>query len=169
LKILWFFFFLLLYPVPFLQEKTCDFRSESRFQIFLSFSALMSTNFSKNCLISPIYPSLIGSSIFTGIDYMTGSYYKIGQTFAFYSASLYCYNILVCSMEMIHKKRSSLHNVLSAGTLGYLGTSSGYVTPPFYHTMASSFPRMSPASMSFLAYGGLAFIFATAAGKPLRL
>ena len=83
-------------------------------------------------------------------------------------AGIYVYNAVQCPMEAIHGRQSLMHNVLSAGMIGYLGVQTGrlgipFVDPSFVYRNRA----MSPPQLAFLVYGGLSGGLAAFGGKPL--
>jgi hypothetical protein len=79
---------------------------------------------------------------------------------------IYAYNIIQCPMEYIHGRQSLMHNVLSAGTLGYLGVSTGKIGIPFLdpHAVYSS---RNPALLGAAVYGAMAGCMAALGGKSM--
>ena len=81
---------------------------------------------------------------------------------------IYLYNALQCPMEVIHGRRSLWHNILSAGTLGYIGVSRGLLGVPFVHTYTFyRYPSLSPGIFAFATYGALGGFFGAFSGKNL--
>jgi hypothetical protein len=77
------------------------------------------------------------------------------------------YNAVQCPMEAIHGRPSLWHNVISAGTLGYLGVRSGRIGVPFVSPYAAYRYGLKPEIMAFGVYGGMAGLFAgLLGGKP---
>ncbi|KAL7574425.1 hypothetical protein ACA910_015800 [Epithemia clementina (nom. ined.)] len=127
--------------------------------------------YQRDCIITPIFPSAIAGVVFSGLDVLQGL--PAAQAFrprsvGFYMAIIYAYNILQCPMEFVHGRQSLLHNIISAGTLGYIGVNQGRVGVPFVdYSFYYRYPQFSPATMGFVVYGGIAGLLAAIQGKRL--
>ena len=83
-----------------------------------------------------------------------------------YAGSIYTYNVLQCPMEAIHGRQSLLHNMLSAGILGYGGVQAGKLGIPFVDpSFVYRYRTLSPPQLAFCVYGGLAGALAGFGGK----
>jgi hypothetical protein len=101
-------------------------------------------------------------------DRVSASIASILTVISSYIAVVYGYNILQCPMEAIHGRQSLLHNVLSAGTIGFLGVRSGSLGIPFVDpTFVYRYRGLSPAGLAFLVYGAMGGVLAGLGGKPL--
>ena len=82
---------------------------------------------------------------------------------------IYLYNALQCPMEAIHGRKSLLHNVGSAGMIGYIGHRAGLIGIPFVDVaLFYRYPGLSPSIVSAAVYGTIAGTIAGAlGGKPL--
>ena len=88
--------------------------------------------------------------------------------FARNAGFIYAYNAIQCPMEAIHGRRSLLHNVAAGGILGGVGVMQGYIGIPFVdQSFFYRFPRVRPAEIGFLVYGGIAGGFAALSGKSI--
>lgn len=118
--------------------------------------------------MKPIVSSVIGGTFFTAIDTARGVQKFTPQGVLTYTTFIYTYHILQCPMEAIHGRSSLLHNVISAGTLGYLGIASGRIGVPFVpHEFFMAYPQVPPPMVGFLVYGIMAGAFAGFGGKSL--
>lgn len=107
-------------------------------------------------------------SLFTGLNVMEGA--RLTPQLAITNiGGLYVYQALLCPMEAISGRQSSLHNAISGGVLGYIGVASRqlsipFVSPYFFHQN----PQIPPPLMGAAVYGGMAFVLASfLGGKPL--
>lgn len=125
----------------------------------------------KNCLLSPIVPSVVGGSLFTAFDVVTqrggGHWRAIPGRLGTYAGAIYVYNILQCPMEAIEGRPSAWHNAASGALLGYVGVSRNLLGVPlvddyfFYRN-----PRISPSLAGAAVYGAMGCFMATLGGKP---
>ncbi|KAL7488245.1 hypothetical protein ACHAW6_013824 [Cyclotella cf. meneghiniana] len=118
------------------------------------------------CLTRPIGTSVVSGGIFTALDTLIGGTPLSLRNWGFYSGSIYAYNIIQCPMEVIHGRQSSLHNVASAGLLGYIGVSRGMISVPFvnpYFVYGARYPGLIGA----VVYGGIGGALAMLGGKPI--
>ena len=72
-------------------------------------------------------------------------------------------------MEAIHGRKSLLHNVGSAGMIGYIGHRAGLIGIPFVDPMVFyRYPALPPSVVAAGVYGTVAGVFAgVLGGKPL--
>lgn len=77
------------------------------------------------------------------------------------------YNVLQCPMEVIHGRPSLIHNVIAAGTLGYIGVATHRLGVPLVNPYQVAGGRLSPPAVAFLVYGGIAGGLAGLQGKPI--
>ena len=128
---------------------------------------VLSLKHQANCLLHPLPSVFIGSIIFTGIDYGRGSVSPrrvashFGRTFGF----LFLYNAMICPMEALSERQSSLHNVCSGGILGYLGVRHGAMGVPFVPlTFFFRYPQIPPPIVGMFVYGAGAGLLAGGLG-----
>ncbi len=129
---------------------------------------MASLHYQKNCLMEPIIPSMVFGGVFSALDAMRGlpfTPYGVGT----YMGGIYVYSAMQCPMEAISGRRSWMHNVISGGTMGYLGVSSGRLGIPFINTTTFfyRYPQASPPMVAFAVYGGMGGFLAALGGKPL--
>ena len=85
-----------------------------------------------------------------------------------YMGAIYVYNILQCPMEAIHGRQSLIHNVVSAGAIGYVGVQAGLLGVPFVHpSFVYQHRTLSPPQLAFMVYGACAGGMAAFGGKDL--
>ena len=122
-----------------------------------------------NCLVRPLPTCFIGSAIFTGIDYARGARGALPARFGRLFALIYVYNALQCPMEAISERRSLLHNISSAGIIGYVGVRHGLVGVPFVpFTFFIRYPQVPRPIAGAVVFGSLAGVLAGAfGGKPI--
>lgn len=85
-----------------------------------------------------------------------------------YIGFLYLYGALQCPMEVIHGRRSLWHNILSAGTIGYIGVSRHLLGIPFVDPYTFyRYPNLSPGIVGFATYGAIGGFFGALSGKRL--
>lgn len=85
-----------------------------------------------------------------------------------YIGFLYIYNALQCPMEAIHGRQSLWHNILSAGTIGYVGFSRGWLGIPFIHPYTFyKYQYLNPGVVCFAVYGAIGGAFGAIAGKSV--
>lgn len=83
-----------------------------------------------------------------------------------YFGGLYAYNAMQCPMEAIHGRPSLIHNILSGGILGYIGSATGRLGVPFVdQQLFWRYPNLSPHMMSFAIYGAITGVLASFGGK----
>ena len=71
-------------------------------------------------------------------------------------------------MEAIHGRQSLLHNILSAGTIGYVGVSRGWLGIPLIDPYTFyRYPSLRPGAVSFAIYGAMGGAFGALGGKRL--
>ena len=124
----------------------------------------MDTRYLAPCLIDPIPHSVIMGGIFHGFDAMQGAPLSV-RTWGMYATGLWTYHAMICPMEAIHGRRSSLHNVASAGIMGYVGVSRGFMGVPFVNPYQLYGSRFPPAMIGAAVYGLLGGALATLGGK----
>ena len=84
----------------------------------------------KDCLTDHIGDSVIFGSIFSAVHVAQGARLSprlVGGNIL----GIYLYGALICPMEAVHGRQSSLHNFAAAGTLGYIGVATGQAGIPF--------------------------------------
>ena len=128
---------------------------------------MASLEYQRNCWMEPIIPSMVFGGVFSGLDAMRGlplTVYGVGT----YMGGIYVYSALQCPMEAMSDGRKSwMHNVLSGGTLGYIGVSSGRLGIPFIDPrFLYRHPQVSPPMLAFAVYGGMGGFLAALGGKP---
>ena len=75
---------------------------------------------------------------------------------------------MICSLETVSGRRSSIHNGIAGATLGYIGVQKGKIGIPgvdsyfFYR-----YPRISPPMMGAVVYGSTCWILAAMFGKDV--
>ncbi|CAE8652828.1 unnamed protein product [Polarella glacialis] len=115
-----------------------------------------SPGYQKQCLTSPVVPSLMWGAGFSVISVLQGAR-ATPQLFALNCGMLYGYHAMQCPMEAIHRRQSLLHNILSGGVGGALGVQYGLLGVPFASpTFFMRYPGISPPMAAFLVYGSLA-------------
>ncbi|KAL7553816.1 hypothetical protein ACHAWF_017153 [Thalassiosira exigua] len=125
----------------------------------------MNTNYMIPCILNPIPSCAIWAGIFHGIDAIQGARLSI-RTWGVYTGSLVTYHALMCPMEVIHGKQSAWHNVAAAGSLGFLGVSSGKLGVPFLSPyLLMSFRPPAPAFIGATVYGAMGGCLAAFGGK----
>ena len=82
-----------------------------------------------------------------------------------YAGGLWTYHAMICPMEAIHGRRSSLHNVASAGIMGYIGVSRGVMGVPFVNPYVLYGSRFPPGFIGAAVYGLMGGALATMGGK----
>ena len=92
---------------------------------------------------------------------------NIGCKLGFYSGGLYAYHAMICPMEAIHGKRSSLHNVASGATMGYIGVTRGILGVPFVNPYDLHSGTRNPGLIGAAVYGVIGGALATLGGKPV--
>jgi len=117
------------------------------------------------CIISPIPSCAVWAAIFHGIDAAQGHPLSI-RAWGMYTGGLVAYHAMVCPMEVIHGRRSALHNAAAASTVGYIGVASGrlgvpFVNPHFLYTFRH------PALIGAAVYGAMGGALAAFGGKPI--
>jgi hypothetical protein len=95
------------------------------------------------CLLDPIPQAVVMGGLFHGFDAMQGAPLSL-RVWGMYAGGLWTYHALQCPMEIIQGRRSSLHNVASAGILGYIGVSRGVMGVPFVNPYQLYGSRLSP-------------------------
>lgn len=126
----------------------------------------MKTNHLAPCIIEPIPSCAVWAGVFVGIDAMQHGTPLSIRTWGVYAGGLFAYHAMVCPMEVIHGRRSALHNVAAGGTLGYIGVSLGklgvpFVSPHFLYTVRN------PAIIGGAVYGVMGGALAALGGKPV--
>jgi hypothetical protein len=81
-----------------------------------------------------------------------------------YFGALWLYNAAQCPMEAIQGRPSLWHNIISAGTIGYLGVRSGRLGVPFVNPYMLYHYNLRPQVAAFGVYGGMAGILAGVLG-----
>ena len=89
------------------------------------------------------------------------------QLFATNVGAIYAYGALICPMEEITRRRSSMHNFLSGAILGYAGVASQRIGIPFNLELAFHVNRIPLPIGGALVYGGIGMAIALFQGKPL--
>ena len=118
-----------------------------------------------DCLTKPIISSVVFGTIFHGLDVLQGHQFS-PRSAARNAGFIYVYHALICPMEALSGRRSFVHNMLSGGTLGYIGVASHNIGVPF---LSPSFfymnPRISPPLAGAAVYGSIAGALAGISGK----
>lgn len=127
-----------------------------------------SSAYQVHCLMDPIQSSIVWGGMFSALDVAQGrafSLQRVGGTMG----AIYLYNALQCPMEAIHGQRSLLHNVGSAGIIGYIGHRAGVMGIPFVDPMLFyRYPSLQPSVVCAAVYGAIAGTMAgVLGGKPL--
>ena len=81
----------------------------------------------------------------------------ISPNTAQYFGALWLYHAAQCPMEAVHGRPSLWHNIISAGTIGYLGVRSGRLGVPFINP---NMYNVRPEVAAFGVYGGMAGVLA---------
>ncbi|KAG7358415.1 hypothetical protein IV203_015003 [Nitzschia inconspicua] len=127
-----------------------------------------SWNYQKNCLLQPIPSSAMGAAILTALDIFQGTPAQAAlqpRAVVQYFGFLFVYNAAQCPMEAIHGRPSLWHNIISAGTIGYIGVRTGRFGVPFVNPMMLQYQYgIRPEVVAFGIYGGIAGILAGALG-----
>jgi len=118
------------------------------------------------CVLDPIPSCALWAGIFVGIDSLQYGTTPSIRTFGLYAGGLFTYHAMVCPMEVIHGRRSSLHNVAAGFTLGYVGVSTGRLGVPFINPYSLHYSR-HPAIIGGAVYGAIGGALATLGGKPI--
>ena len=83
-----------------------------------------------------------------------------------YFGGIYAYHALQCPMEAIHGRPSLWHNILSGGTIGFLGVASGRVGVPFVSAEMIQYRYgISPPLVAFGVYGTISGLIAGGLGS----
>eukprot|EP00579_Thalassiosira_antarctica_P009007 CAMPEP_0201886422 /NCGR_PEP_ID=MMETSP0902-20130614/22044_1 /ASSEMBLY_ACC=CAM_ASM_000551 /TAXON_ID=420261 /ORGANISM="Thalassiosira antarctica, Strain CCMP982" /LENGTH=127 /DNA_ID=CAMNT_0048415993 /DNA_START=45 /DNA_END=428 /DNA_ORIENTATION=- len=127
---------------------------------------MVNTNYLVPCLIEPIPSSAVWAGIFVGIDAAQYGTSPSIRTWGLYAGGLWTYHAMICPMEAIHGRRSSLHNVAAGGMLGYIGVSLGKLGVPFVSPY-TLYNFRNPALIGGAVYGAMAGAMATLGGKPM--
>lgn len=123
----------------------------------------------KTCLVAPVFSSIVFGGVFSGLDYARGDSgallpKRIGQNMLF----IYLYHALQCPFEVIHGRRSLIHNGISGGILGYIGVSQNRIGIPFVGSeLFWKYPSLRPATVGAVMYGGIGMFFGALGGKQL--
>jgi len=135
------------------------------------FYTTRSLEYQKYCVTRAIQPCLVFGGVFTAFDVLgRGASLNpnvLMRLFALNAGGLYVYNILQCPLEAVHGRQSAWHNVLSGGTLGYVGVHAGRLGIPFvdpYFFVRN--PQVSPPMAGAVVYGGIAGLLGMLSGKP---
>ena len=118
------------------------------------------------CLIDPIPHAAVMGAIFHGFDVMQGAPFSL-RMWGIYAGGLWTYQAMICPMEAIQGRRSSLHNVASAGILGYIGVSRGLMGVPFVNPYTLYGSRFPPGLIGAAVYGAMGGALATLGGKRI--
>ena len=82
-----------------------------------------------------------------------------------YFGGIYCYHALQCPMEAVHGRPSLWHNIISGGTIGFLGVASGRVGVPFVSVEMIKYRYgISPPVAAFGIYGTISGLLAGGLG-----
>ena len=82
-----------------------------------------------------------------------------------YFGGIYVYHALQCPMEAIHGRPSLWHNIISGGTIGFLGVASGRLGIPFVSAdMIQYRYGISPPVAAFGVYGTISGLLAGGLG-----
>mmetsp|Transcript_26152 Transcript_26152/g.71721 ORF Transcript_26152/g.71721 Transcript_26152/m.71721 type:complete len:140 (-) Transcript_26152:745-1164(-) len=127
--------------------------------------------YQKHCLTHPIQSSAIATLIFSAIDVFQGAPVKSAMSagsLGTYFGGIYCYHALQCPMEAIHGRPSLWHNIISGGTIGALGVSSGRLGIPLLGALPPNIRYgTSPPVLAFGVYGSISGILGGVLGsKP---
>jgi hypothetical protein len=128
--------------------------------------------YQKQCLLGAVVPSIIMGGAFTAIDTVTHSIpsHSILPTAKIYVGGIFCYHAMICPMEAIHGRQSAWHNILSGGTLGYIGVKTGRLGVPFLDDSYFFYknPQVSRAMAGAAVYGAIGGALSVfLGGKPL--
>ena len=133
--------------------------SSSHYYILGSYNP-RSLEYQKNCMLEPIPSAAMAAAVFTALDIFQGTPPQhalqpryVGQ----YFGALWLYHAATCPMEAVHGRPSLWHNIISAGTIGYLGVRAGRLGVPFVNPYMYN---VRPEVMAFGVYGGMAGILA---------
>lgn len=129
-------------------------------------SRMVNTQHLAPCLIEPIPSSIVMGGIFHGFDGLQGAPLSL-RMWGFYAGGLWMYHAMICPMEVIHGRRSSLHNVASGGILGYIGVQRGVLGVPFVNPYILYGSRFPPGVIGGAVYGLMGGVLATLGGKQL--
>jgi len=130
-----------------------------------------SYNYQKDCIISSIYPSAVNGVVLTVLDSLQGRVSitkpeSLVRSTVRYGSYIFAYNSLICSMEAIHGRQSLSHNIISGGTLGMLGVSTGRLGIPFVDPMFfMRHPAIPLHFVAFSVYGTMGGLFGVLSGK----
>mmetsp|Transcript_14832 Transcript_14832/g.29244 ORF Transcript_14832/g.29244 Transcript_14832/m.29244 type:complete len:134 (-) Transcript_14832:56-457(-) len=123
-----------------------------------------SPDYQKNCLLSPMLPSLIWGSGFAALSAAQGMPFSM-HLVANNVGLLYVYQALQCPMEALHGRRSLLHNMTAGGLMGYWGVQAGRIGIPFLDaSFFMRYPGISPPIAGFVVYGGFAAVLGGVVG-----
>ena len=123
-------------------------------------------NHTQHCAMQHVQPAVLGGVVFTGIHAMQGV--PLTPMLAATNVGfLYAYGVMVCPMEEISGRRSSLHNFLSGAILGYAGVAGGRVGIPFNLEVPMMMNRIPLPIGGAIVYGAIGWAFAAFQGKPM--
>ena len=75
---------------------------------------------------------------------------------------------MICSLEAVSGKKSSIHNGIAGATIGYIGVHKGLMGIPFVDSyFFYRYPRISPPIMGATVYGSTCLIIASFFGKKM--
>jgi len=83
-----------------------------------------------------------------------------------YTGGLVTYHAMVCPMEVIHGRRSALHNAAAGATMGYIGVALGRLGVPFVNPN-HLYNFRNPALIGAAVYGAMGGALAAFGGKPI--
>ncbi len=102
-----------------------------------------------------LHAHLFFAELFAGCFSIPGTYF----------GGIYCYHALQCPMEAIHGRPSLWHNIVSGGTIGFLGVASGRFGVPFVSVEMFRYRYgISPPVAAFGIYGTISGVLAGALG-----
>ena len=125
---------------------------------------LASPAYQKQCLTSPVQPSIVWGCGFSVIHVLQGAPIS-PALFALNCGLLYAYHALQCPMEALHGRRSLLHNVAAGGVIGAWGVQQGLLGVPFASpAFFFRYRQVTPAMAAFFVYGAGAGVMSSLLG-----
>ncbi|VEU42711.1 unnamed protein product [Pseudo-nitzschia multistriata] len=126
--------------------------------------------YQKRCLTYPIQSSAVATILFSAIDIFQGvplQNVMNPRSLGTYFGGIYCYHAIQCPMEAIHGRPSLWHNILSGGTIGFLGVATGRLGIPLVSPAHAYRYGVSPPVLAFGVYGSISGVMAGMLGsKP---
>jgi hypothetical protein len=118
------------------------------------------------CASDHVPTAIVGGAVFSALHVAQGAR-PTPQLAASNIGFLYAYGALICPMEDIQGRRSSVHNFLSGSILGYIGIVRGHIGVPFNLEAPMLVNRVPLPVGGALVYGSLAYLIASFQGKSL--